>query len=187
MIMTDITADRIDGIFDILRKNGEAAYIGEPVSQLAHALQSATFAQMDDAPPSLILAALFHDIGHFTHDFPADCADDGIDSRHEEAAMAVLDGFPLVFTQPIRLHVEAKRYLCGKDSSYHDGLSAASKHSLTLQGGPMNEADIAAFEQNTYFADAVRLRGYDDAGKMIGMDTPDLDYFHAMMRDWLLD
>src|SRR5262245_60075316 len=103
----------IDEIFDLFTLRGNEAYFCEPVSQLDHALQTAHMAESSGATDHLIAAALLHDIGHLLYRLPEDVADRGIDTKHEMAGAAWLTkGFGEEVTEPIRLHVAAKRYLC---------------------------------------------------------------------------
>jgi predicted HD phosphohydrolase len=135
---------------------------GEGVSQIEHALQSAALAEAQGAAPSLIVAALLHDIGHLFEDED----DAGWDHRHEAAGAAVLAGlFGEGVCQPIALHVAAKRWLCFQEADYLAALSAASQRSLALQGGAFDAAGAAAFERLSYWREAVALRRLDDAGK----------------------
>ena len=128
----------IDEIIDLFQQRGDVAYHGEAVSQTEHALQAAALAERHRAPATLVVAALLHDIGHLLDGQDEDLAVNGIDGQHEAAGHAWLSKYfgPDV-TEPIRLHVAAKRYLCGKNEAYLQGLSPASQLSLELQGGPM--------------------------------------------------
>ena len=85
-------------------------------------------------------------------------------------------------TEPIRLHVDAKRYLCAVDPPYLDGLSPASRLSLKLQGGPMDPAEVAAFEANAYCRDAVRLRRWDDTAKVPGLAVPGPSHYRGRLE-----
>jgi gamma-butyrobetaine dioxygenase len=173
----------IDEIFRVYREYGTAQYLGEPVSMTEHMLQSAYAAEQDGAPRQLVAAALLHDYGHFIHEFPADAAVHGIDTRHEEVAHAFLvDHFGPEIAEPIRMHVAAKRYLCATDPAYLGQLSPASLHSLQLQGGPCSPAEAAEFERSPHAADAVRLRRYDDVGKVAGLETPDLEHYRPVLE-----
>jgi|SRR5579884_2329666 len=168
----------IEEILELFRTRGDAAYVGEPVSQTEHALQAATFAERDGADSALISAALLHDIGHLVHDLGEDCADHGIDSRHEElGARWLADRFGPEVTEPIRLHVPAKRYLCATDAAYFAGLSPASQQSLALQGGPFSEGEVEQFRAGLHAQAAVRLRLWDDQAKVPHLPTPDLRHF----------
>ena len=177
--MTDV----IDEIFATFRAHGDEAYLGEPVSQTEHALQTALAAEDDNAGPTLVASALLHDFGHLVHDLPEDCADLGVDSVHEDVGAAWLARFfvPAV-TEPLRLHVAAKRYLCAVDASYVATLSEASIKSLALQGGPYDADGCRRFEQEPYWQDAVSLRRYDDTGKIEGLETPPLEHYRAYLE-----
>ena len=172
----------IDEIFLVFREYGAEEYLGEHVSMTEHMLQSAYAAEQDGAPVQLIAAALLHDYGHFIHEFPADAADHGIDTQHEEVAHAFLsEHFGPEIAEPIRMHVAAKRYLCATDPSYLNELSPASVHSLNLQGGPYSPEEVAEFELSPYAQAAVRLRRYDDIGKVEGLETPDLEHYRPVL------
>lgn len=172
----------IEQIFAVFRERGGRDY-GERVSVLEHSLQTAYAAEQDGASPTLIAAAVLHDYGHLIHDLPEDIADQGIDGMHERLGASFLAAYfvPAV-VEPVRLHVAAKRYLCAVDPAYLAGLSPASAQSLALQGGPFNAEEMAAFESSPHFADAVRLRHYDDLGKEPGIRTPDLEHYRAALE-----
>ncbi|HEY4412984.1 MAG TPA: HD domain-containing protein [Gaiellaceae bacterium] len=173
----------VDEIFRVFREQGASAYLGEPVSMTEHMLQSAHAAEQDGAPPRLVAAALLHDYGHFIHDYEEDAAEHGIDTRHEDVAHAFLsDHFGPEIAEPIRMHVAAKRYLCATEPSYLDELSPASLLSLELQGGPYSPLEVAEFDESPYAADAVRLRRYDDVGKVEGLETPDLEHYRPVLE-----
>jgi len=175
-------SDLIDEIFRVFREYGAEEYLGERVSMTEHMLQSAYAAEQDGAPPQLVAAALLHDYGHFIHEFPSDAADHGIDTHHEEVAHAFLSKhFGPEIAEPIRMHVAAKRYLCATEPSYLNELSQASVHSLNLQGGPYSPVEVAEFEMSPYARDAVRLRRYDDIGKVEGLGTPDLEHYRPVL------
>lgn len=166
-------------IIALYRRRGAATY-GEGVTQNEHALQSAWLAEKSGAGPALIAAALLHDIGHLLHDLPEDIAEQGIDTRHESLASAWLSRhFGPELTEPVQLHVAAKRYLCAVEPGYLDALSDASRLSLTLQGGPMSAEEAAAFGALPRAQEAVRLRRWDDEAKQIGLKTPDFEHFRA--------
>ena len=154
-----IRTDTVDDILQLFRDRGDSQYGEEAVSQLDHALQTATLALGSGADNALIAAALMHDIGHLLHDLPDDAPDQGIDDRHEVAGGTWLaKRFGEEVTEPVRLHVPAKRYLCAVDPAYQAQLSPPSVLSLKLQGGPMTTDGVAEFEQNPQFERAVRLR-----------------------------
>jgi len=89
--------------------------------------------------------------------------------------------FPPSVIEPVRLHVDAKRYLCAADPSYRDQLSPASQLSLELQGGPMSAAEIERFESLEHFEAACRLRRYDDIAKDPEAGPPDLEHYRRLL------
>ena len=163
------------------RRGGD--HYGEGVSQLEHALQAAWLAEQRGAAPALIVAALLHDVGHLLHDLPDDVADQDIDTEHESLGSAWLSQhFGPEVSEPVRMHVAAKRWLSAKESGYFDLLSEASKLSLRLQGGPMTAEEAEAFAAAPFFDAAVKLRRWDDEGKIVGLATPDLAAFEPMIE-----
>jgi phosphonate degradation associated HDIG domain protein len=151
----------------------------ESVSAREHALQCAQLAEWAGARPSLVAAALLHDIGHFL----AVHADDR-DDAHERRALPLLQtAFGDEVAEPVRLHVEAKRYLVFAEPAYRATLSPASIHSLGLQGGPMTAAEAQCFERTPYAADAVALRRWDDCAKEPDRRTPTLPYYLALVGE----
>lgn len=176
-----------DEIFSLFEQRGGAAYFGESVSQLEHALQTAQRAERDGATDALIAAALLHDIGHLLGDLSEDIAEQGVDGWHEEVGAAWLERYFIeAVTEPIRLHVAAKRYLCGVDQDYEAGLSQASRQSLNLQGGPMSQDEIIEFESAPYAQEAVRLRRWDEAAKIAGAQTPSIQRYRPLLERSLL-
>jgi phosphonate degradation associated HDIG domain protein len=173
--------ERIEGLFV---EHGAQAYEGarrESVSALAHALQCAQLAEWAHADASLVAAALLHDVGHFNLVDP--CADD-VDDVHELRAVSFLaQGFGASVIEPVRLHVQAKRYLVATDPSYAAALSPASQHSLALQGGPMCDDELRFFEDLPFSRQAVQLRRWDDLAKVPGKSTPPLDYSLALLEE----
>lgn len=165
----------IGSIFD--RRGGEE-YLGEPVTMGEHMLQGATIAEQNGQPDEIIVAALLHDIGHFTSEFGTFTMDDTEDRHHEDAGAEVLERFfPTIVTDCCRYHVAAKRYLCATRPEYFGRLSEASVHSLNLQGGPMSAEEVATFETNPNLEAIIAVRYLDEAGKRPDMQTPDFWYF----------
>ena len=168
---------------DIFARRGAEDYLGEPVTMAEHMLQGAWFAERDGASDELIAAALLHDVGHFTSEFGAYSPDDTQDKHHDDAGAEVLAPFfPSLITECVRLHVAAKRYLCATDPRYHAKLSAASAHTLQLQGGPMTDAEVAVFEANPFFREAVRVRRWDEAGKVAGLPTHSFGHYVPLLQ-----
>lgn len=184
MISRNLDSDDIIGLIaDIFERRGAEAYLGEAVTVAEHMLQTASLAQRDGAPDTLVAAALLHDIGHFTSEFGEYSPQDTIDKLHDVAGAKVLAGvFPTAVTECVRLHVAAKRYLCATDQTYYGKLSQPSQHSLLLQGGPMSEAGIAQFRSLEFHREAVRVRLWDDGGKATGVRTMTFDEFRPLLK-----
>jgi phosphonate degradation associated HDIG domain protein len=171
-----------DELWGIYSSRGADAYFGEVVTTLEHSLQAAHFAQRANAPDALILAALLHDIGHLIDSAPTDFADWQRDARHEVSGSGWLARrFGPEVSEPVRLHVPAKRYLCATDSAFMAQLSPASVRTLALQGGPMSASEIAAFRLEPYHRDAVQLRHFDDAGKVAGLRTAEFTHYRGLI------
>ncbi len=179
-----MAASTIGDVVALIEKEGGARYGREPVSQLEHALQSATLALSAGAKPSLIVAAMLHDIGHLS-DPDADRADEeDRDARHEASGARWLSSlFGDEVLAPIRLHVAAKRYLTAVDDGYMATLSPQSVRSLELQGGPYSEIEDERFIAAPHAADAVLLRRWDDEAKVPGKITPPLEHFIPIMEE----
>jgi gamma-butyrobetaine dioxygenase len=170
--------DPIQDLFDLLLREGGSSYHGEQVTQLEHALQAARAAEQAGASAALITAALLHDVGHLLTADTTRANARGEELGHEAVGADYLARwFPEAVTEPIRLHVPAKRYLCRAEPGYHAGLSAASAASLRVQGGPMTEAEAGQFRAHPHFEAALALRRWDEAAKVPGLATPDLRHF----------
>jgi len=162
---------------------GAESYFGESVTVSEHALQTAHFARLGGAPPALVVASLLHDIGHLIDPAPEQIEDWMSDACHEVGgAQWLAERFEPAVSEPVRLHVAAKRYLCAGDASYLRRLSPASLRTLQLQGGAMTSAEITRFEAEPYHREAVRLRCYDDRAKIAGLSTPDLESYVPLIE-----
>jgi len=165
-------------ILRIYRERAGARYGLEEISQLEHALQTASLAEKQGESPAFIVAALLHDVGHMLDGLAENPAADGIDGLHERLGADWLAArLPAAVSEPVRLHVQAKRYLCAVDPGYARQLAPDSVRSLALQGGPMTVDESARFVQQPFAADALRLRRLDDTAKLAECSTPALDHF----------
>lgn len=159
----------------LFARHGREAY-GEAVTQEEHGLQCAACARADGAPAALVVAALLHDVGHLL-----ELNDDAFGlHRHDSVGAGYLTRYfgPEV-TEPVRLHVAAKRYLCATEPGYLGRLSAASTYTLGKQGGPMRPEELPAFEAEPYAAQALRLRRWDESGKREGLEIAPLSAYRA--------
>jgi phosphonate degradation associated HDIG domain protein len=173
----------ISDICVLFARKGGREYDGEGVSQLEHALQTAAQAEAAGVSDALVAAALLHDLGHMLNDQGETPTMRGVDDLHQFAALPFLRAtFGDDVLEPIRLHVDAKRYLCAARPAYFESLSADSKRSLVLQGGVYSPADAAAFIAQPHAEDAVRLRLWDDLAKVPGAPTPPLAHFIAALE-----
>ena len=161
-------------------ERGTRRYGLNSITQLEHALQGAALSVAAGDDDALVVATLLHDIGHMIHRLGESPAARGIDDRHEVLAakqLAKLFGPEVV--EPVRLHVDAKRYLCAAEPDYLDRLSPDSVRSLALQGGPMSPDEMRAFETQPFWREAVRLRRYDEGAKVPGLEVPGFDAYAA--------
>ena len=175
--------DVVAKLLELFRQRGDSGYGNEAVTQLEHALQAATLAMEANATSELIAAALLHDVGHLLHELPDDAPDQGIDDHHERVGFHFLKShFGPATYEPVRMHVDAKRYLCAAKPGYHETLSEPSQVSLRLQGGVMNESEVAQFEANPHYQAAIELRIWDDTAKDPQKKTPPLEDFESHLR-----
>jgi [1-hydroxy-2-(trimethylamino)ethyl]phosphonate dioxygenase len=159
-----------DEVAALFETHGRETY-GEGVSIAEHSLQTAALARTERADAALVVAALLHDIGHFI-----ELRDDafGYHKHDQSGGVWLAARFPEVVSEPVRLHVAAKRYLCAVEPDYFDLLSNASKYSLTKQGGTMTSEEAAEFARLPFVDRAVRLRRWDDRGKTVGIKVASL-------------
>ena len=179
-----LTSESIVGfIGDIFNRRGADSYLGEQVTMSQHMLQGAYMAERAGAKDELIAAALLHDIGHYTNEFPEDALEKGVNNYHDSAGAAVLAPFfPQVVTDCVLHHVGAKRYLCATDPSYFDRLSEASIHSLNLQGGPMSDEEVSEFEKNPNLKEILQVRFWDEDGKDPDLETPPFEHYAPVLQ-----
>ncbi|MGI9350389.1 MAG: (R)-1-hydroxy-2-trimethylaminoethylphosphonate oxygenase [Rhizobiaceae bacterium] len=173
----------VEFLEDIFLRRGNEEYLGEPVTMAQHMLQGAHFAEEANEPEEIVVSALLHDIGHFTSEFGMFSMQDTEDKYHEEAGAELLGKFfPDIVTDCVRYHVAAKRYLCATDQDYFAKLSSASVHSLNLQGGPMNREEVAEFEKNPNLKAIVRVRIYDDKGKVADFNPQPFSHYREIVQ-----
>jgi phosphonate degradation associated HDIG domain protein len=185
----------VDAIAELFASEGAADYLGEPVTVAEHLLQAGALAQAAGAPPALIAAALLHDVGHLRgadaeageHELSGRELMAGHDNDHGRRGAAWLAAlrFPASVTEPVRLHVAAKRYLCATEPDYFGRLSEASVYTLAVQGGPMSDAEALAFEREPHAADAIAVRRWDDEAKDASADVPAFEHYRPVLAGLL--
>jgi len=176
----------IDEVFALLDSRGEADYIGEPVSQKQHMLEAAYFAEKANYQIEMVLAALFHDIGHLL-DGEA-MGEYGVKSHEKKGADYLREhGFSELVAELVENHVNAKRYLVVKKSGYMENLSLASTKTLEFQGGPMSKAEFDDFEAKPNFGLYLKLRELDEMAKEPDLKTPNLEYYRAKAKAFYCD
>lgn len=178
-----------EAIFQLLEQFGNADYIGEPVSQAEHALQAAMLAKQEGYEDEVVLAAMFHDIGHLVA-----LSKGGYESmsgfgavKHEDIGIEYLQslGFSGKILLLVNAHVTAKRYLVSKYEDYYNQLSEASKQTLTYQGGKLNEQEIEAFEKHSLFPLFIKMREWDDKAKIENLKTDSIDFYKQKCLKYL--
>src|SRR5262245_37339736 len=168
-------------LFQLLESRGGGRYGLSSVTQKEHALQAAELAAQRGLGEALVIAALFHDVGHLLVGEDVDLAHEGIDDLHEETSANALEAlFGRNVAEPVRLHVAAKRYLCAVNPAYYDKLAEDSRRSLELQGGPMTPTEVAAFDILEHRAAALALRMIDDEAKVAGLKTLTLESYRPL-------
>jgi len=163
----------VEAIAELFAGPGARDYLGEAVTIGVHMRQAGALAEAAGAPAPLVAAALLHDIGHLRNE---------PDSKHGDAGARWLGRwFSEAVTEPVRLHVAAKRYLCATESGYFGLLSQESVRTLALQGGPMTPAQAARFEALPFGHDAVAVRRWDDEAKDPAVTPPAFSRFEALL------
>lgn len=184
-----MTTESVDKVFSLYEHHGKADYIGEPVSQLEHALQAAMMAEEEGNDAAVVLASLFHDVGHLVALSKGnEKSMNGFGAiSHEDIGEAFLKSlnFPTTITALVKAHVVAKRYLVSKDEDYYYQLSEASKETLRFQGGKMNEEEMSAFEKHPDFKLFVQMRKWDDKAQLENFATKDLNYYKQLCLNYL--
>ncbi len=175
----------INFIFSLLEQCGFNSYDGEPITQLDHALQCAFLALHNNAKSYQVIAALLHDIGHLLPSRELDMQSVlGVVNHGERGSIVLRElGFPESVTEPVRLHVSAKQYLCSVESEYFESLSEASKQTLQLQGGIFSPEECITFKKEPFWEEAVQLRRWDELAKdtNISANIHPLEYYRSLL------
>jgi phosphonate degradation associated HDIG domain protein len=178
-----LTVNAVTVIGELFASEGAADYLGEAVTQSEHMLRAAALAEKSGAPPPLVAAALLHDVGHFTGTVTGRDLMRGTDDRHsDQGANWLAQWFGPEVTEPVRLHVAAKRYLCAAEPGYFERLSPASVYTLGVQGGPMQDDELAEFEASPFALDACQVRRWDDDAKDPDAPVPAFEHFAPVLE-----
>jgi 2-amino-1-hydroxyethylphosphonate dioxygenase (glycine-forming) len=175
--------ESVCSIFGILEQYGNRQYACGPVSFLEHACQTAMLAEEETKDEELILAAFFHDIGHFCRPVTVmEAPGNNGAYEHEKQGARFLNkaGFSGRIVTLVENHVLAKRYLTCKYPDFYLALSEAAKESLEYQGGPMCMEEAGRFEAHPLFNEIIRLRRWDEAAKQPGKQTQPLLRYRYM-------
>ena len=181
--MPETNAEEIvEEILAAFAASGHLDY-GEHINMQEHMLQAAFLAESKGEDDAVVVATLLHDFGHLVCNMPNNTFEDGIDNYHEEVGAKALENwFDEDIVGAVRLHVAAKRFLCAATPAYLEKLSQASITTLEVQGGPMNDDEMAAFRQQAGHQLALKVRVYDDLGKEPQMERPDLEHYVPKLR-----
>jgi gamma-butyrobetaine dioxygenase len=179
-----VRTDAVRLIAGLFASQGAADYLGEPVTQAVHMLQAAALAERHGADQALIAAALLHDVGHFTGAISGQELMRGTDNKHSDTGASWLaQWFGPDVTEPVRLHVAAKRYLCAVEPGYAGTLSPASVYTLGVQGGPMSEQEVRDFDASPYARAACQVRRWDDLAKDPAVAPPPFEHFAPLLDE----
>ena len=166
--------------------NSKSLYIGEKVTMSEHMIQSAMLAEKAKCNDDLICACLLHDYGHFLLEDPEELVKNKLDGEHENIGYQYLKKFfGQKIVEPIKYHVLAKRYLA-RDKKYFDFLSDASKISLKLQGGILNDKESKKFENKSYFKPSILLRKFDEAAKNTDIKMKSIHDYEKLLSSKLI-
>lgn len=145
------------------------------LSEIDHGLQCAdVLARLAPEDVELQIAGLVHDVSH----------GQGHIRDHARIGGAAVRG--LLGDRVARLvglHVAAKRYIVTTRPGYSAKLSPVSQETLALQGGEMTDEEVARFEADPLFQDALTLREADDLAKTPGKITQPLSAWLMTLRD----
>jgi len=166
--------------------NNKSLYIGEKVTMTEHMIQTAMLAEKNNSPSSLVCSCLLHDYGHFILENPDNLVKKEKDGKHEKLGYEFLRKyFVKNVVEPIRYHVKAKKYLA-RDVKYYGMLSEASKISLKLQGGIMDDKEAKEFEDNEFFEDSIKLRKFDEGAKKADLKIKSIKEYKNLLISKLI-
>ena len=166
--------------------NSKSLYIGEKVTMSQHMIQTAMLAEKAKCDDDLVCSCLLHDYGHFILEDPDELVKLNVDGQHENIGYEYLKSFfKKEIVEPIKYHVLAKRYLA-KKKNYFDLLSEASKTSLKIQGGALNQDESIKFEAQEYFKSSILLRKFDEAAKKTDIKMKSIYDYQKLLTSKLI-
>ena len=166
--------------------NSKSLYIGEKVTMSQHMIQTAMLAEKAKCNDDLVCSCLLHDYGHFILEDPDELVKLNVDGQHENIGYEYLKSFfKKEIVEPIKYHVLAKRYLA-REKNYFDLLSEASKTSLKLQGGALNQDESIKFEAQEYFKSSILLRKFDEAAKKTDVKMKSIHDYQKLLTSKLI-
>ena len=166
--------------------SNKSLYIGEKVTMTEHMIQAAMLAEKNKSSSNLVSSSLLHDYGHFILENPNNLVENKKDGKHEDMGYKFLRKyFVKDVVGPIKYHVKAKKYLA-RNKKYFNTLSEASKVSLKLQGGIMNDIEAKKFENNKYFKNSIKLRKFDEEAKKKGLKIKSIHEYKNLLISKLI-
>ena len=166
--------------------NNKSLYLGEKVTMSEHMIQTAMLAEKAKCDDDLICSSLLHDYGHFILENPDELVKENLDGKHEDIGYEYLKNiFKKEIIEPIKYHVQAKRYLA-RDEKYFNLLSEASKISLKLQGGILKDEESIIFEVQDYFKSTILLRKFDEAAKKTDIKMKSIHDYKKLLTSKLI-
>ena len=167
-------------------KNNKSLYIGEKLTMSEHMIQTAMLAEKAKCNDNLVCSCLLHDYGHFIIEDPASLVKNNKDGEHESIGYEYLKiFFNKEIVEPIKYHVIAKRYLA-RNKKYFSFLSEASRTSLKLQGGILNDKESKEFKKNKYFKKSVLVRKFDEGAKKTNIKIKSIDSYKSLLKSKLI-
>ena len=167
-------------------KNNKSLYIGEKLTMSDHMIQSAMLAEKAKCNDNLVCSCLLHDYGHFIIEDPYSLVNNNKDGEHEAIGYEYLKKFfNKEIVEPIKYHVLAKRYLA-RNKKYFNFLSEASKKSLKLQGGILNDDESKEFKKKKYFKNSILVRKFDEAAKKTNIKMKSIDNYKSLLKSKLI-
>ena len=166
--------------------NNKSLYIGEKVTMSEHMIQTAMLAEKTNCSSNLVCSSLLHDYGHFILENPDNLVNKNEDGKHEDVGYTFLKKYFIEdVLGPIKYHVKAKKYLA-REKKYYRLLSKASRISLKLQGGIMNNEEAEKFEKNKFFENSIKLRKFDEIAKETNLKIKSIKEYKNLLTSKLI-